>query len=549
MTKSALVSVIMPFLNEERFLHEAIESVLAQSYQEWELLLADDGSTDGSTEIAQDYSKQYSDKVRYLEHAGHQNRGLSATRNLGILHSHGNYLTFLDGDDVWVPDKLKQQVAMLEACPEAGMLYGLSRWWYSWTGNPADFGHDFVHELGLPANTVQKPPALLIPFFVTQKASLPNPTNFMIRRTVTEEIGGFEDDFRGRFAVYEDQAFLAKVCLAFPILATNICWDNYRQHPDSMCSLAEKRGEDIEARLFFLNWLEHYVESKGLAGTSIQSAIHNEIRLYRYPGLQLVLQARQRFMNRVKDILWRVGRRTIPAALRSWLWARWHHQTYTPPVGWVRSGDLRRLFPFSREFGYDRGRPVDRYYIEEFLAIHQMDIHGRVLEIADNTYTSRFGDRRVAQSDVLQLQAGDPQATIVADLTHADHIPANTYDCIILTQTLQFIFDVPAALRTIHRILKPDGVVLATFPGISPISRYDMERWGHFWGFTSLSGRRLFEQVFPAEQVEVRTYGNVLSASAFLFGMAAEELKQQEIEYSDQDYEVIIAIRAAKPEG
>jgi glycosyltransferase involved in cell wall biosynthesis len=547
MTKLALVSVIIPFLNAEQFIREAIESVLAQSYEEWELLLVDDGSVDGSTKIAQDYSKQYSDKVRYLAHAGHQNQGPAGARNLGILHSHGDYLTFLDADDVWVPDKLQQQVALLDACPQAGMLYGLSRWWYSWTGNPADCERDFVYELGLPADTLQEPPALLVPFFVTQKATLPNPTNFMVRRRVIEEIGGFEDDFRGRFAVYEDQAFIAKVCLAFPILATNICWDNYRQHTDSITSVAEKRGQDIEARVFFLNWLANYVQGKGLAKTDAWRAIRAEIRMYRYPGLAFFRQSRHSPMKRVKDLLWRVARQSIPAALRSWLWARWHHQAYIPPSSGVRFGNLRRITPFSREFGYDRGQPIDRYYIEQFLGEHRKDVRGHVLEIADNTYTCRFGSD-VDKGDVLHLQPGNPQATLVADLTHADHIPTNTYDCIILTQTLQFIFDVPAALQTIHRILKPGGVVLATFPGISPISRYDMERWGHFWGFTSLSARRLFEEVFLEGQIEVRTYGNVLTASAFLFGMASEELNQQEIEYPDPDYEVIIAIRAAKSE-
>jgi SAM-dependent methyltransferase len=252
-------------------------------------------------------------------------------------------------------------------------------------------------------------------------------------------------------------------------------------------------------------------------------------------------------VNQVKDLLWRAGRRSVPAPLRSWLWARWHHQAYIPHIGWVRFGDLRRLVPFSREFGYDRGHPIDRHYIDKFLAEQRMDIHGHVLEIADDNYTRRFGGERVTQSDILHLMPGERKATMIGDLTSADHIPSDSFDCIILTQTLQFIFDVPAALRTIHRILKPGGVILATFPGISPISRYDMERWGHFWGFTSLSTQRLFDEVFSMEKAQVRTYGNVLTASAFLFGMAAQELKLEELEYFDPDYELIIAVRAIKP--
>jgi SAM-dependent methyltransferase len=147
---------------------------------------------------------------------------------------------------------------------------------------------------------------------------------------------------------------------------------------------------------------------------------------------------------------------------------------------------------------------------------------------------------------VLHVRPGSPNATIVADLTSAGEISTNIYDCIILTQTLQFIFDVRAALRTLHRILKPGGVLLATFPGLSPISRYDMEQWGHFWAFTSLSAQRLFEEVFPPDYVQIKPYGNVLAATAFLYGIAAQELRRGELEYFDRDYETLIGVRATK---
>lgn len=236
-----------------------------------------------------------------------------------------------------------------------------------------------------------------------------------------------------------------------------------------------------------------------------------------------------------------------PLPFRRWLWAKWKGIDYAPPVGWVRLGSLRRLTPISREFGYDRGLPIDRYYIERFLSANASDIRGHVLEIADNTYTRRFGGDRVIKSDVLHVREGDPPATIVGDLTCADQIPSDTFDCVILTQTLQLIYDVPAALRTVRRIVKPGGAVLATAPGITPISRYDMERWGCFWAFTSLSARRLFEEVFPATEIKTETHGNVLAASAFLYGIAAEELGQSELDSDDPDYEVIVTVRAVRP--
>ena len=225
---------------------------------------------------------------------------------------------------------------------------------------------------------------------------------------------------------------------------------------------------------------------------------------------------------------------------------RWERLTRWPAVGTVRFGSLRRVTPISRQFGLDRGQAIDRYYIESFLARYATDIRGHVLEIGDDSYTRKFGDGRVTRSDVLHLQSGNPKATLVADLANAQHISSNSFDCIIFTQTLQFIYDVRAALSHLHRILKPGGRLLATLPGISQISRYDMDRWGDFWRFTSLSGRRLFEESFPAGNVTVQAYGNVLVAIAFLTGLASEELKQEELDQSDRDYELLITVRAIK---
>jgi SAM-dependent methyltransferase len=217
----------------------------------------------------------------------------------------------------------------------------------------------------------------------------------------------------------------------------------------------------------------------------------------------------------------------------------------------VRFGSLRRLTPIGEVFGVKRGQSVDlcidRYYIERFLAHHASDIHGRVLEIAENTYTRRFGGDRVMQSDVLHAAPGNPDATLVADLTRAEHLAANAFDCIILTQTLQYIYDLRAAMRTLYRILKPDGVLLATCPGISQTSRYDADHWGEFWRFTTLSAQRLCTEVFPEDGVTVQAYGNVLVAMAFLYGLILPELRRDELEYHDPDYELLLTIRAVKP--
>jgi SAM-dependent methyltransferase len=217
-----------------------------------------------------------------------------------------------------------------------------------------------------------------------------------------------------------------------------------------------------------------------------------------------------------------------------------------PPLGYVRFGNLRRRSPISRRWGFDRGQPIDRYYIENFLSRHASEIKGSVLEIKDNSYTMKYGDSRVTRIDVLHKIEGNPKATIVADLTSADHLPGDTYDCIICTQTLQFIYDVKAAVKTLHRLLKPNGVLLVTIPSITKISRDDMDQWGDYWRFTSFSTRLLFEEVFSKSNITVSAYGNIFSAIAFLHGLASEELDPKELDHRDPDYELLITVRALK---
>lgn len=209
-------------------------------------------------------------------------------------------------------------------------------------------------------------------------------------------------------------------------------------------------------------------------------------------------------------------------------------------------GELRRVTPVSRVFGLDRGTPVDRYYIERFLAHQASDICGHVLEIGDATYTRRFGGQQVSRSDVLHAVEGHRAATIIGDLSSGAGIPPCTFDCILLTQTLHVIEDYRSAIVNAARALKHGGVLLATLPGISQISRYDMERWGDWWRFTSRSAHRLFADVFGEGRVEINIFGNVLATTAFLQGISAEELRPEELDHFDRDYELVLAFRAIK---
>lgn len=235
--------------------------------------------------------------------------------------------------------------------------------------------------------------------------------------------------------------------------------------------------------------------------------------------------------------------------LRRWLRSRTETAADTPPVGLVRFGSLRRLEPISRDWGDDRGGPIDRYYITGFLDRNRRAVHGRVLEIAEDVYAKWFGDDRVSHIDILEYRKGEhPRATIVGDLTNAPHIPDDTFDCVILTQTLQLIYDLRSAVATVHRILKPGGVALVTLPGITPVNRQDTESWGNqwCWSFTALSARRLFEEHFRPQDVQVETFGNVLAAASFLYGLGRGELTQRELDHRDPDYEMVITLRAQK---
>lgn len=204
-----------------------------------------------------------------------------------------------------------------------------------------------------------------------------------------------------------------------------------------------------------------------------------------------------------------------------------------------------RTEPISRVFGFDRGQPIDRYYIEKFLALHAPYIAGRVLEVGDRTYTRRFGEKRVVVSDVLNL-CPSPGTTIVADLTNGHAIPDAAFDCFICTQTLPFVTDVRAALRQVFRILRPGGTLLLTVPGISQVSRYDADRWGDYWRFTPQAVRMLLDELFGPAAVRVFTYGNLRAAIGLLEGLATHELPTHILDVVDEDYPVIAAACATK---
>jgi glycosyltransferase involved in cell wall biosynthesis len=222
-----LVSAIVIFLDGRQFIGEAIDSILGQDYPDIEVLLVDDGSTDGATDIARGYAARFPGRVRVLEHPGHENRGMSASRNLGVRHARGEFVAFLDADDVWLPGKIGEQVAILQEHPDAAMAYGRTEIWRSW--DPAQAPKkDGFHPLGVATGVVHPAPSLLANL-VENHYQTPTTCNAIVRRSVYERLGGFEESFRG---MYEDQAFFAKLFLEYPVYVSDRAWARYRQHAD-----------------------------------------------------------------------------------------------------------------------------------------------------------------------------------------------------------------------------------------------------------------------------------------------------------------------------
>ena len=327
-----LVSTLLVFLNQERFLEEAIQSVLTQTFNEWELLLVDDGSSDASSTIARRYAEQIPSKVRYLEHPGHTSLGISASRNLGIRNARGKYIAPFDGDDVWLPEKLEEQVAILESNPEAALVYGPMWLWYSWTGRPEDVHRDClygVNRSGRPPNAnrlVQPPEQLLI--FLRDLWYIP--CSVMVRRSVLAQVGGYEDAFTDLF---EDAIVWVKVCLHHPVYVSDKYWCRYRRHSNNTTLVLHRGGKGPERRARYLRRAEQYFSTRKVTDRRVWRALRWAQFLNRNHHLLGLLElARGRFVrDRLNGYRRGFTRRFLPKTVREWLGAD------NPPTE-VRSG-------------------------------------------------------------------------------------------------------------------------------------------------------------------------------------------------------------------
>ncbi|SIR44407.1 glycosyltransferase family 2 protein [Pontibacter lucknowensis] len=275
-----LVSVITAFLNEEKFLGEAIESVLQQDYTHWELILVDDGSTDHSTAIAQTYAARYPGKVFYYDHPGHINRGLSASRNAGIEQARGKLVAFLDADDVWLPCKLSQQVALFQEEQGIAMVAEASFYWYSWE-HPEQ--QDIAIPVGAPQDRAYAPGSLTSYLYPLHTGAAPCPSGLMLTKEAIVRAGGFEESFTKEFQLYEDQAFLHKIYLQEKVYISSACQNMYRQRTGSIVEKVKSDGHYHMVRRYFLEWLENYLQESQQEESSTSRLLEKALLPYRYP--------------------------------------------------------------------------------------------------------------------------------------------------------------------------------------------------------------------------------------------------------------------------
>jgi len=284
-----LVSCVIIFLNGETFIGEAIESVLAQTVSDWELILVDDGTTDGATEIVRRYCASHPDRIRLISHPGGRNMGMSASRNAGVRASRGRYLAFIDADDIWLPERLETHVEMFERHPEAALVIGPTLRWSSWAKADAPWWRPWAtlderQVLGLVEDVLLDAPGVATHFLERHGAGMPPPCCVTMRRDVIEAVRGSEDRFR---TLYEDQVLFFKFFLEQPIVATGRMLDLYRLHSESTCAVAGWEAGDRAARPAFLAWLQAWIEERDIRDPALRSALAAEIaraKVHSEPG-------------------------------------------------------------------------------------------------------------------------------------------------------------------------------------------------------------------------------------------------------------------------
>lgn len=543
-TLTPLVSVIIPCYNLGKYLADAIQSVHSQTYQYFELIVVDDGSVDNTKTVCLNYPK-----VKYVYQ---ENTGVSAARNTGIKHAKGDYVVFLDADDWLMDQALEINLNFLKSDVNAAFVSGGYELYYE----PEDKTWTIQQEV-----TEKHYCKLLESNFIGMHATV------MYRSWVFEKFA-----YNTSLHYCEDYDLYLQITRFFPMIHHTKLLAVYRKHSHNtssnytgmlnsallVLSFQRKKLKNTAEKESYkkgINYWKSYYSEKIFDNLINQLyckkldynpkeiktlKINNDVLYKKFKTINRQyskVQFKQKIKNSIKKL--------IPSSIFKLYQTKFKKSNPRPLIGKVNLGSLNRTTPISTQFGYDRGGPLDRYYIENFLNENSSLIKGRVLEIGDNAYTLQYGGSNVTKSDILHIDDSNEQATFIGDLSNAPHIPSNTFDCIVLTQTLHLIYDFKGAIETCHRLLKQGGTLLITVPGISHIAQ---DGWGKYWlwSFTDASMQRIMEERFPTEKISIKTFGNVLVASAFLYGMGLPEIKKEQLDQHDPHYQLTITVRAVK---
>jgi glycosyltransferase involved in cell wall biosynthesis len=517
------VAVVITTFNHVCFLPQALHSVMAQTRCADEIVVIDDGSTDDPAAVVSGFAQ-----VTLIRQ---ENQGLAAARNTGLRALRSDKVVFLDADDRLLPNALFDGLACFAAAPHCALVFG---------------AHRRIDEAGQPLGDIVYQPVGAEPYQDLLRGNVIGMhATVMYDRARLADLGGFDTALKR----CEDYDVYLRLARTSPLASHANTVAEYRWHGGNMSANHRQ----------MLSWTlrVHGREQRAaLAMPATAEAWRNGRWVWRNYYAQQILGATRKNWTEVHSIgravhgVFEAVSASPTTALRALVRAaRRRVGAGDPPpsraLGSVRWGDLGGVKPISDDFGFARGTPIDRFYIERFLRDNATDIAGRVLEIGDDAYSRRFGAGRVTQQEVLHISADNPAATLVGDLSQAGTLPAGALDCLVLTQTLHLIYDMRAAVEEMQRGLKPGGVLLLTVPGISPIDR---GQWGAgwYWSLTAASATRLFGEVFGAANVRVQSHGNVFAATAFLQGLAVEEIDVAKMAFEDMSYPVIVTVRARK---
>jgi glycosyltransferase involved in cell wall biosynthesis len=509
------VAVVITTYNDPDFLHEALTSVALQLTVPDEIFVVDDGSEVSPAPIVAAFPE-----ARFIRK---QNGGLASARNAGLKAASSKFITFLDADDRFRPNAIAAGLDCFARSPDAAMVYG---------------GHIRICADGSQVGNDKYRPASRDPYAdLLVGNSIGMHATVLYRRDILLAEGGFDEGLRR----CEDYDVYLRLARKYPVASHPEIVAEYRWHGRNM---SRNTAGMLRATLAVH---DRYREQTGAREQAWRTGRRTWKSWYRSDQRESRDREQGKTASHRTDFV-RMALKRAKSRLRNGRLHRLYARvrgTWPPPLGSVRFGQLGTTRPVSLDFGWDRGIPIDRYYIENFLQARATDIRGRVVEIADDAYSSRFGGSRITRQDILHLHARNSKATLVGDLTQPGVLPEDTFDCIVMTQTLQFIFDLPQAAARLYSALRRGGVLLLTVPGISPIQR---DEWGEYWcwSLSPISITRLFEPLFGKTALTIEAHGNVFGATAFLQGLALEEIDRAKLDPYDPAYPVVVTLRAVK---